>query len=241
MNKINRIATLDSLMNVPNPEQTRTYKPLLHKDLDVITKDLLQKNNYELINTTYLTAKDGKQAIGRYNINYGDDKDMGLMIAWQNSYDKSTTVKYAIGSNVFVCSNGMVMGDMGAYAHRHSGDVQIITPQTIEEYIKTSADTFAQMVKDKERMKEIELTKRTCAELLGRMFVEDKIITANQLGIIKREMEAPTFEYGTKNTAWNLMNNITFSLKEAHPKLWMKQHIDSYKFLKNELFCENEG
>lgn len=234
MYKIQRISTLDALSAVPAPEQTNTYKPILHKDLDLLTKDLLQKNNYDLKDTTYLTARNGQQAIGKYNINFGGDKEMGLMIAWNNSYDKTTTVKYAIGANVFVCSNGMVAGDMGAYKHRHSGDVQVITPQMIEDYIKTSADTFAQMVKDRERMKEISITKKTCAELIGRMFVDDQIITVNQLSVIKNEIIKPSFDYGIENTAWNLMNDVTHALKQSHPQHWMKQHIDTYKFMKEE-------
>lgn len=234
MNKINRIITLSSLLSVPTPEQTTTYKTITHKQLDELTKQSLIDNNFELESSTYLSAKDGKQAVGRYNIKYGNDPDMGLMIAWQNSYDKIVTVKFAIGGYVFVCSNGMVIGDMGAFKHKHIGDVQEITPSTIGDFIKGASDIFEQMIIDKEKMKIIPTSLQQCAELLGRMYIDDQIITANQLSAIKKQIYEPSYNYGTTNTVWNLMNNITFALREAHPKNWMQQHIDIYTFLKNE-------
>lgn len=234
MNKINRIITLDSLLSVPSPETTSTYKVITHKNLDELTREALENNNFELQSTTYLSANHGQEAIGRYNIKFGNDPDMGLMIAWQNSYDKKVTVKFAIGGHVFVCSNGVVVGDMGAFRHKHVGDVQQVTPSTINEFISHTGDIFDQMVYDKEEMKLISTTRRQCSELLGRMFIDNQIITANQLGIIKRQIDSPDFDYGTTDTVWNLMNNITFALKEAHPKNWMQQHIDAYQFLKQE-------
>lgn len=231
-NRINRIATLIGLQNVPVPTQTTTYKPITHTELDTLIKEALIRNNFILTNSTYLMARDGKEAVGKYNINYGDDSDIGLMVVWQNSYDKVVTVKLAIGGNVFVCSNGVVVGDMGAYKHKHNGDVQEITPATIDEFIKSAATVFEQLVKDKNHMKTILSSMREFSELLGRMYIEENIITANQLSTVKRELYKPSFDYNAPvESVWNLMNCITLALKEAHPKNWLEQHINVYKFL----------
>lgn len=234
MNRINRQTTLANLSLVPVPEKTRTYMPISHIDLDSLIRETIDKNNFQIQSTEYLTAKQGNQSIGKYNLTYGGDPDMGLMIASQNSYDKTTTVKFAIGGHVFVCSNGMVMGDMGAYKHKHAGSVQELTPTTIEEYIKNADDIFQKMIISKNRMKEIEVTKKTCAELVGRMFVEERIITPNQLSVVREEIIKPSFDYGTKNTLYNLYNDCTYAVKESHPMYWLSNHIAINDFFTKE-------
>lgn len=234
MNRINRVTSLEMLSKVPVPEKTRTYMPISHVHMDSLTREMIEKNNFSLQSTEYLTAKNGNQAIGKYNISYGGDPDMGLMIAFQNSYDKTTTVKFAIGGFVFVCSNGMVMGDLGAFKHKHAGEVQQITPEIISEYIKKSDDILNKMIINKNKMKEIEVTKKTCAELIGRMFVEESVITANQLSVVKNELLKPSFDYGVNGTLYNLYNDCTFAVKESHPMYWLDNHIKINNFLTKE-------
>lgn len=60
------------------------------------------------------------------------------------------------------------------------------------------------------------------------------LITSTQLGIIKRELNEPTFKDFTDPTVWSLYNHITYSLKEAHPSQYMKQHINVHKFFEEE-------
>ena len=233
MNKVNRVSTYENMVATPVVAQTATYKPISNAELDTLTKNAITANGFILADTKYLIAKEGKQAVGNYFLNYGNDPDISILVAWQNSYDKVVTVKFVVGCYVFVCSNGMCIGDMGTYKHKHTGDVQEVTPETISNFLKNASKIFDQMVADKEVMKSIDLTSREVAELLGRMYIEESIITCHQLGAIKKQLTEPAFDYGTKDTMWNLMNHITFALKEAHPQHWLRQHIDSYRFLKS--------
>ncbi len=83
-------------------------------------------------------------------------------------------------------------------------------------------------------MKQIEITKRTKAELIGRMMLEEQFITSTQLNIISRELKAPTHDYGAKDSVWELYNYTTFAMKESHPANWMESHIKAHRFFVGE-------
>jgi hypothetical protein len=157
-----------------------------------------------------------------------------LQIGWQNSYDKTLSLKFAIGTRIFICQNGCVSGDFGTFKKKHKGDVQEFAPSAITEYIKRSGDVFTKMQKDRESMKQIEVSKRTSAELIGRMYLEEEIIHSTQLNIIKREMDNPSFDYGATGSMWELYNHTTLAMKELHPSTWMNSHMKAHSFFVNE-------
>lgn len=110
------------------------------------------------------------------------------------------------------------------------GEIQTFTPETIVEYIKKSGEAFERMQKEREAMKEIEISKRIQSELIGRMLIEEEIIQSTQANIIKNELKHPTFDYKCEGSLWELYNYTTFAMKELHPTLWMNNHIKVHKF-----------
>lgn len=223
-----------TVINVPTPSDTRTYRAMGHEKLIDLTLEGIERSGFQLGREDYTMARKGNVANGRYTIKNIADSEMQIQIGWQNSLDKSISLKWAMGVHIFICSNGCIQGDMGAFKKKHWGDIQSYTPQSIAEYIKTAGDVFLNMQKERDTMKGIEMTKRTTAELLGRMYFEEGIVESTQLNIIKRELEHPTFDYGCPNSMWELYQFTTFSMKEIHPTLWMQEHIDAHKFFTTE-------
>ena len=222
------------LLAVVPPTDTRTYKAISHGQLIDLTLEGIHGSGFQLGRQNYSMAREGNVANGHYTITDVADSEMQIQIGWQNSYDKSITLKWAMGVHIFICSNGAISGDMGAFKRKHQGSIQEFTPQAISEYIKTAAEVFVSMQKQREQMKQIELTKRVTAEILGRMVVDNEIITTTQLNIIKRELDKPTHNYGAQNSMWELYQFVTFSMKEIHPTLWMDDHIHAHEFFTNE-------
>jgi len=212
------------------PAQTRTYKPVSHSQLIDLTLNGIEAAGFKLDKETYSSAKDGQIANGRFSISNVADSEMQLQIGWQNSYNRTMSLKFAIGTRILVCSNGCVSGDFGAFKKRHKGDIQDFTPGAITDYIKSAGDSFKIMQQQREQMKEIEITKRTKAELIGRMMIEEQFICSTQLNIITKELNNPTHDYGAKDSLWELYNYTTFAMKELHPSLWMENHIQAHKF-----------
>ena len=212
------------------PAQTRTYKPIAHSQLIDLTLNGIQAAGFKLDKETYSSAKDGQIANGRFSISNVADSEMQLQIGWQNSYNRSMSLKFAIGTRILVCSNGCVSGDFGAFKKRHKGDIQDFTPGAITDYIKSAGDSFKIMQQQREQMKQVEITKRTKAELIGRMMIEEQFICSTQLNIITKELSNPTHDYGAKDSLWELYNYTTFAMKETHPSQWMESHIKAHKF-----------
>ena len=231
--------TKELIMNTAVPVQTRTYKPVSHSQLIDLTLNSISKAGFTLDKETYSSAVDGQVANGRFSISNVADSEMQLQIGWQNSYNKQLTLKFAIGTRILVCSNGCVSGDFGAFKKKHVGEIQSFTPSAIVDYIAQAGEAFTLMQQQRESMKQIEITKRTKAELVGRMMLEEQFITSTQLNIISRELKAPTHDYNAKDSLWELYNYTTFAMKETHPGLWMDSHIKAHKFFNDYTYNQS--
>lgn len=229
-----KIASRSVLEHVKLPKKTVTYSPVPHKKVIDLTLQALDKAGIEVLDETYSSARNGRQATGRYKLAGGGDKEMLIELAWINSYDKSIPLGCAIGSNVIVCGNGMIRGDMGRFKRKHTGEIITEFEESIFASIDKAGETFKQLQVDRDKLKEITVTKRLCAELIGRMHIEQDIITATQVGIMKKELEHPTFDYKADGTAWQLYNHATVALKESHPQFHLAQHMDVHNFFTKE-------
>lgn len=226
------------LLQVPVPEESRTYKPVSYEELIRVTLESIESCGFILSKEIYTYRKEGQVANGKYLLKYGDDPDMSIMIAWQNSYDKTLSLKFAIGTYVYICSNGCVSGNMGAYRSKHVGDVQTVSPQLLREYICRAGEQFDTMVIQKEAMKEIQISAKERAEILGVLFIDKQLITSTQLNIVKNEIEKPTYDYQAPGTLWELYNYITFSLSEVSPQYWLSAQVNLHQFFIKEYNIE---
>ena len=226
----NYSVTKDILLNAEVPQQTRTYKPVSHQQLIDLTLESIYQAGFQLDSEIYSSAVDGQIANGRYTIKDVADSEMQLQIGWQNSYNKSLSLKFAVGTRILVCANGCVSGDFGAFKKKHMGTVQEFTPTAITEYIKRAGDMFSLLQKDRETMKQVNIDKRVTSEIIGRMFIEEDFIQSTQLNLIKKELEAPTHDYNAPGSLWELYNFTTYSMKQIHPTLWMENHMKAHTF-----------
>lgn len=226
--------TKELLSRAEIPQQTKTYKPIEHQRLIDLTLESIGSAGFELGTELYSSARGGNVANGRYTIKNVADKEMELQIGWQNSYDKSLTLKFAIGTKIMICQNGCVSGDYGAFKKKHVGEIQQFTPAAITEYIKSAGDAFRRMQEERDAMKNVEITRRTKAELIGRLYLEEQLINSVQMNVIGKELDNPTHDYGAPGSMWELYNYTTFAMKETHPTLWMQNHQRAHGFFVNE-------
>jgi hypothetical protein len=231
------LTALDVIKTKSVPKETRTYKPVSHEELIHVTMKAIEDAGFTLDSQRYSVARDGNVANGRYIIKNVSDGEMQLQIGWQNSYDKSLSLKFAIGTHIIVCENGCVSGDFGAFKKKHVGEVKTFTPATITEYISQAGDTFTNLQKQRDLLKNVELTARRRSELVGMMVMEQDFIQATQIKIIKGQIENPSFDYGAPGSAWELYQHVTYSMKDIHPSLWMEHHQDAHEFFVNEVLA----
>jgi len=190
----------------------------------------------EITNTNYRASKEGRVVQSIYNLNFEGDKEVGMMFAWANSYDKSMKFKAAIGGRVFVCDNGMIRGDMSSYSRKHNGNADEEIFLEIEKQLDIATVQYGKILKDRDVMKEVIVPERRFIEVVGAMFFKHNLVNTEQLSIIKSEYLDPTYDYNCdKNSAWASYQHITHALKTTHPRDYMSIQQKVHSHLCNEL------
>ena len=173
------------LYNVRVPANTDSYSAVSHRNIiEAVQEQLEKKRNMQIVAEKYNVAAKGDKVIGYYDINFDNNPEMGTRFAFRNSYDKSMSVATVAGANVWICENGLVKGDM-QFIRKHTGSVVKELNSIIIKTIEQLEAEFIELKRHSEQMKSIELPKIKAAELYGRMFMVEDIITPTQLSIVK--------------------------------------------------------
>ena len=226
--------TKDILVNTALPQHGGRYTVIPHSWVIQKAKDELAKHGFTVKHELYKSTLNGEVAQGMYLLDNSADPDMGMMFAWSNSYDKSRRFKCAIGAHVFVCMNGVISGDMASFSRKHTGTADQEAAEMIEYQVSKASVYFDQLLSDKDELSQKLITKRTQAEIIGRLFLEEKALTLTQLGIVEREIKNyDSSDFGDPDSAWALYNHVTHSLKESHPSIYLENHQKVHKVFLN--------
>lgn len=222
--------TREVLVHTPLPQHGGRYTVISHDFIINKAKEQLADQGFKIKHELYKSTLNAEVAQGMYHLENSADPDMGMMFAWTNSYNKSRRFKCAIGAHVFVCMNGVISGDMASFARKHTGEADQEASDMIAFQISKASEYFNRLIEDKELLANKLITKRTQGEIVGRLFLEEKALTLTQLGIIEREIKAPSFDYDVDpDSAWSLYNHVTHSLKESHPSIYLENHQRVHK------------
>lgn len=228
--------TEQHLRTTPLPNHGGRYSAIGHGTIIDNVRYELNKAGFSIDKELYKTSLDGQVAQGIYHLNYGEDKDMGLMFAWSNSYNKMMRFKCAIGGRVFVCDNGVVSGDLANFQRKHVGKTAFADMIASIQYQISQAQTYYNnLIADKEMLKQVSLTKTEKASVIGKLFFDQEILTLTQVGMVDRELKKPSYQYSTNpDSAWDLYNHVTLALKDSHPMNYLSDHQKVHNFFINE-------
>jgi len=230
-----QFVTEQHIRNAALPSHGKRYTVIPHGYVIDQTRAELANAGFVINQELYKTSLDGQVAQGVYHLNYGTDQDMGLMFAWSNSYNKMMRFKCAVGAQVFICMNGVVSGDLANYKRKHTGSALIDVTNSIQFQINHAKEYYNNLVADKEMLKQVQLTKSQQGSVIGRLFIEQEILTLTQVGMVQREIEKPTHQYTPNpNSAWDLYNHVTLALKDSHPLNYLSDHQKVHNFFVNE-------
>jgi hypothetical protein len=218
------------------PAQTETYSPVAHRDIMSSIRSKSTDNGLRILKHRISSNILGTRIIGFVTLeeksSRGIKSEHGLkmMLGYRNSYDKSMSVGFVAGASVWICSNGLLSGDMISFRRKHTGTVAAELQEKIQTGLSRMRDDFARLNVEVDVMKNFSLTPRQKAEILGVMYFEKNMITPTQMNIIKRELTES--EHFKDNDAWCLYNNITESLKRSSPISIIQDHINVHGFFK---------
>ncbi len=244
MPKLIKESTRHYLENAPLPSHGDTYTVIPHRDVIENTLNMLNASGFEVQRELYRANVNANVAQGIYHIvssNPIDDKiktesELGMMFAWTNSYDKSTRFQCAIGGYVMVCYNGMVAGDMMSFARKHTGSADYEIRMQISNQIKNAEKYYKKIIDDKDGLRNVNLSMKEQAELLGRLYAQEEILDVSQLVTVKEEMAKPSYDYqADQENAWAFYNHVTHALKRSHPRSWLSDSQKFHEFIVGDL------
>jgi len=185
------------LENADLPNHGKTYTVVSHKSVIENTHQLLKDAGFVVQKEIYRANMNANVAQGIYYIypsqsvdqEITTEKELGMMFAWTNSYDKSTRFQCAIGAYVYVCNNGMIAGDMMNFKRKHTGSADYDVKVHLADQIKNAEKHYKRIIKDKELMKTINFDCKKESELTGRLFIEEDLLDSQQVGLIKKVLK----------------------------------------------------
>jgi hypothetical protein len=232
--------TRNYLENAPLPNHGKSYTVISHKQVIDNTKQLLQDSGFIIQKELYRANMNANVAQGIYHIlpintvdpTIMEEKELGMMFAWTNSYDKSTRFQCAIGAYVMVCHNGMVAGDMMNFRRKHTGSADHDIRMQISNQIKNGEKYYKRIINDRDAMRNTELSLQEQAEIAGRLYINEDILDAAQMSCVKAELEKPSYDYQCdQENAWTFYNHVTHALKKAHPRDWLSDSQNFHDFM----------
>jgi len=225
--------TRDFLIGIVPPVKTESYTPIPHTVFLDEIKEAVESKGHKITEERYLHAANGNIISGVYKIS--DDRDMDLMpsITFTNSYNKMVKASIRCSALVLVCKNGMMGAtEHGSYTRKHTGKALEEFRKRLDAAVGSIDAEFQRLIKNKEEMKEIKITKKIIAQLVGDMYINEQMITSNQLSLLKEEILHPTLF--KENSLWDFYNNVTGSLRENHPMNYTNQHIKFHAYISDK-------
>jgi hypothetical protein len=211
------------------PPATKTYTVISHSYAINTIMQALENNGFEVTAEEYKCTTDAKVAHGTFLINYKGDPDLSLMYTFNNSYDKSLRFRAAIGARIN--DNGAYMiNNMDSWLRKHTGTADQEAHDLINGHIENAVDYFEQLVRAKEQMTELTISKQEFGSIIGELFIND-FLAVDQVSLIRKEFNKPSYNYvqGRLNL-WTCYQILADALRLSHPAKWMNTQVQMHLY-----------
>mgnify|MGYP000483547185 CR=1 FL=1 len=205
------------------PPQTDSYIPVSHFHLAdkllTISRDML--TDYALVGENYALARQGNQLFALLNFKR-DHGEIGLSVAFRNSYDRSMSIGLAIGGNVFICDNLALSGEV-AVMKKHTKNVLTALEDLAISTLYRANHNYQRIVADATLLRNRELTDKQAFMLFGLLYGQN-VLSPRQFTTAVNEWQKPRHEAFQARNMWSLYNCATEALKTAPPTSIMEAH-----------------
>ena len=224
------IVTKETLDLIPLPQETDSYIPVSHYHLAdkllVMSQDILK--DYTLIGENYAIARQGNQMFAVLKFKE-QESNIGLSVAFRNSYDRSMSLGIAIGASVFICDNLSLTGEI-VVMKKHTKNVWCSLEDLAISTLYKSQRNFQQICADSETMRGRQMNDQQAFALMGNLF-GNEIISPRQIVALKDEWQKPTYEVFQERNLWSFYNATTEALKSCPPISIMEKHIQAHSLI----------
>jgi hypothetical protein len=217
-----KAASFNELSAVKLPEKTATYVPVGHatlaKNVQEICEALMQTS---IVRESYALARDGQRMFGLQTFSNGG-AEVGVSVAFRNSYDQSMSIGFALGHRVFVCDNLAISGEIN-YLRKHTKNVfNDIEEKLLGILFRKWKETHEQFLGQIRRLKMQLIDHLRGYELLGRLYGLE-ILTPSQVMAAYRSWDN-LCKAGGDPDLWQFYNVCTENMKGSSPNKILERH-----------------
>lgn len=223
-----KILTRAEINNVVIPPRTESYTPISCKLIFDTVDRLAEEFKIVLTGEQHLLSSKGK--VQRLRFFFSKNGDFTKELVVLNSYDKSLALRAASGTNVYICSNGVIVGDIKIY-RKHTSDVDLEIEGFIRDCMQDMINQEVLANDYKEKFSNLIVDEEFIGTTLGRFFFEFDCLSSTQLNMIKAEFKKPSFDYGVHPMSlWAFYQHVTYALtfETAHDYLDNRTTIQKY-------------
>jgi hypothetical protein len=193
----------------------------------------LKKAGFTIVDTEYRASNNLEVARGSYLIKRTEDPNFLMSFSWVNSYDKSTKFQCCVGGYVLENNSYVIDKDEAYFIRKHTGDADAIAKATIQEKIADADKYYKAVLKDKQLMASLTISRSEIATMLGDLYFTYDMLSIEQLSGVKKEYIRPSYIYSTPaDSLWTIYCHILTVIKSSHPKGWMYQQGFIHNYIK---------
>lgn len=222
---------LKGLLAVPVPQKTRTYAPISHGEIHDVIVDNINQNSFKLDGVS-VKSKSGADAVVMYDLSdklaKTENQELGIRVGFKNSYNRRVSFGFAIGSVVFICTNGMVSGEYMIKKQHRMNDLNVYVSELIGQYFSSIRAEHNKNIQFMEDLKQQRVDRAAAYRVIGELFTNNKIINQGQLRKMSDEIyHSQKFKNLTDNdtiSGWDLYNHGTEALKTSANVNYFAKH-----------------
>lgn len=225
------------LFGVPLPAETKTYKPVGHKELFESISNCIEGAGYKIISDR-INANDSGQimtgklfALTKKDFEEGNDSVQNV-IFYQNSYNKKLAVKISFGTH-FVTENTTVIHGHVNFKRKHTGNIATELEDLFISAEHFIASDYSAAIRNKYIMQSVEMSSFRAKMLYSHLFVEEaKILNHYQFKELLNFFNAEKNKY--KTNLWNWYVRLESKLQDTTALEQMEAYLNIHNFLEDE-------
>lgn len=223
-----KVVEYSDLRKISVPTATRSYQPIQYNELIDMVIDKSRNtlsSSFTEDSTEYVVARDNQHFFGLHTYKE-NETGLRLAIGFRNSYNKQLSVGLACGSQVVVCTNLMITGDVFVMRKNTTNAVYDLD-SLIVNALKTATDSYAVAMDRKLNSGTKYISNEYAYKFLG-LITGKGILKHRQFAKAIKEFHNPSYNHGDSNTAWMLYNAVTESMKSnpIHSRLSLLSKFD---------------
>lgn len=218
---------LSQAIPLPPKGAGKYWRGVSHREVVFSVLEEMRTRQWKLMTSKLAVSNDRLDLFGAFELSIPDlvmPEGQTLSLGIISSNAMRRRLRFVVGSNVLICSNGMVTGEI-VLSKKHTMNLNLY------EELEGSLDDYLERAKRipllVEKLRERELSPVESEHILmeaGRA----KLMPWHRIGKVDEEYRQPTFAEHGKGTSWALLNAFTYVVKENPVHLQM-DHINRFR------------